>query len=269
MKLKGLTQRTAYTILKKNLVVKRRQATENNLDRIKFALKDINGKAPTKSAIWKSVRGSNTSKKSQMFRWRGIHEAHATGNFFARMENLGHLAMCPKCGETESLEHVLLECEAGAHETVWSIARKLWESAGETWPVLSFGLLIGCGAAQPSKEKTKASRDGQNRLFQKLVSEGSFLIWKLRNERRIEHEEDTNFEQSGREIKNRFMAVLKAAAKADFAMTSVAKYGKQAIKKELVKDTWRKLINSSSEQEGHVTCDLPDEIFNLSDYYIG
>ncbi|KAF9025573.1 hypothetical protein BDZ89DRAFT_1092598 [Hymenopellis radicata] len=231
MKLKGLTQRTAYVILKKNLVVKKRQATENNLDMIKFALKEVNGKAPARSAIWRSLRGTNTSKKSQMFRWRGIHEAHATGNFFARMENLGHLAICPKCGETESMEHILLECEAGAHETIWSIARELWESTGETWPALSFGLLMG------------------NRLFQKLISEGSFLIWKLRNERRLEHEEEVDFEQSTREIKNRYMAVLKAAAKADFAMTSITKYGKQAIKKELVKETWRKLINKSPEQE--------------------
>ncbi|KAF9008610.1 hypothetical protein BDZ89DRAFT_884351, partial [Hymenopellis radicata] len=104
-----------------------RHATEDNIDRIKYALKDLNGTAPSRSRIWKSTRGWNTSKKSQTFRWKAIHEAHATGDFFTRMESLSHLAVCPECGVTESMEHVLLECTVGTHEVVWAKARELWE----------------------------------------------------------------------------------------------------------------------------------------------
>ncbi|KAF9008609.1 hypothetical protein BDZ89DRAFT_890723, partial [Hymenopellis radicata] len=114
---------------------------------------------------------------------------------------------------------------------------------------LTYGLLLGCGAAQPSKEQMKAVRDGQNRLFQKIVSEGSFQIWKLRNTRRIEKGDDAEYRQSESEVQNKFLAAVKAMAKADFAMTSVARYGKQAIPLEFVKNTWRKLATIDTEQE--------------------
>ncbi|KAF8869699.1 hypothetical protein CPB85DRAFT_1240698 [Mucidula mucida] len=52
------------------MVVNKRQATENNLDRIKHAIKGLNGTAPSRSRIWRSLRGAKTSKKSQMFSWR-------------------------------------------------------------------------------------------------------------------------------------------------------------------------------------------------------
>ncbi|KAF8911724.1 hypothetical protein CPB85DRAFT_1511645 [Mucidula mucida] len=250
MKLRGLTQRKAYIELKKRLAVKRRKATEANIDRIKYALRDLNGAAPSMKKIWRSTRGKNTSKKSQMFRWRCIHEAHATGEFFMRMENMSHRAICEVCGAMESMEHILLECNAGTHEVVWDIAKELWEQAGEEWPELTYGLILGCGAAQPSsKDKSKAVRDGHNRLYQRLISEGSFLLWKLRNNRRIEHDGEEDYDRPRSEVKNKYLAALRASAKADFAMTNKARYGKQAIGLDIVMNTWRELATSSSEQE--------------------
>ncbi|KAF9042856.1 hypothetical protein BDZ89DRAFT_1009204 [Hymenopellis radicata] len=249
MKLKGLTQRKAYVELKRRLAVKKRKATEGNMDRIRYALRDLNGVAPSRKKIWRSTRGTNTSKKSQMFRWRCIHEAHATGEFFMRMENMSHRANCDVCGAMESMEHLLLECSAGTHEVVWEVAKKLWEQTGEDWPELTYGLILGCGAAQPSKDLSKTKRDGHNRLYQKLISEGSFLLWKLRNNRRIEHEGDEAYSRSRSEVENKFIAALKASAKADFAMTNKGKYGNQAIGLDMVMNTWRRLSTMSSEQE--------------------
>ncbi|KAF8883059.1 hypothetical protein CPB85DRAFT_1233411, partial [Mucidula mucida] len=128
---------------------------------------------------WASMRGINTSKKSQMFRWRGVHEAHAAGAFFTRMEGKEHLAICPDCAVTESMEQIQLECEDGVHEIVWEIAKEIWEYAGERWPTLTYGLILRCGEAQVQNLET-----GRNRLFQKLLSEGSFLISGTRSELR-------------------------------------------------------------------------------------
>ncbi|KAF9018853.1 hypothetical protein BDZ89DRAFT_891217, partial [Hymenopellis radicata] len=239
VRLRGLTQKEAYEELKKKMKVQERRATEGNMERIKYALKDMNGQAPSREKIWRSVRGTNTSKKTQIFRWRAIHEAHATGDFFTRMENLGHLAMCPECGSLETLEHILLECEIGSHEVVWSTAKSLWERTGEKWPKIEYGTLLGCGAARPVKGKgTSEEKDGLNRLFQKLLSEGAFLLWKLRNKRRIENEDDEDLHQGQREVRNKYIDALKMAATTDFAMTNKGKFGKQAIPKKLVLNTW-------------------------------
>ncbi|KAF9017472.1 hypothetical protein BDZ89DRAFT_915629, partial [Hymenopellis radicata] len=142
IKLQGLTQKDAYEELKRRMKIQSRRATEGSIDRIKHALKELNGQAPSRRMIWRSTRGSNTSKKTQTFRWRAIHEAHATGEFFTRMESLGHLATCPECGELETLEHILLECEIGSHEVVWGTAKSLWEQTGEKWPELNYGMLL-------------------------------------------------------------------------------------------------------------------------------
>ncbi len=42
---------------------------------------------------------------------------------------------------------------------------------------------------------------------------------------------------------------LKASAKLDFAMISTARYGKQAIPKSLVLDTWKELATNIIQQE--------------------
>ncbi|KAF9027908.1 hypothetical protein BDZ89DRAFT_1015345 [Hymenopellis radicata] len=250
VKLRGLMQREAYEELKRRLKIQERRATEGNIERIKYALKTLNGQAPSRKMIWRSTRGSNTSKKTQTFRWRAIHEAHATGDFFARMENLGHLAMCPECGSLESLEHILLECEIGSHEVVWGTARSLWEQAGETWPEIEYGTLLGCGAARPIKKRESAEeKDGLNRLFQKLLSEGAFLLWKLRNKRRIENEDDEDLHQSQNEVRNKYIEALKTSATTDFAMTNKGKFGKQALPKKLVMNTWNKLLVVNTERE--------------------
>ncbi len=166
IRLRGLTQKEAYGELKRRIKIQERRATEGNMEQIKYVLKDLNGQAPLREKIWRSVRGSNTSKKTQMFRWRAMHEAHATGEFFTRMESLGHLAMCPECGSLETLEHILLECEIGSHEVVWGTAKSLWEQTGEKWPKIEYGTLIGCGAARPIRKKEKTEeKDGLNRLF--------------------------------------------------------------------------------------------------------
>lgn len=104
------------------------------------------------------------------------------------MENLEHHAVCPECGVVESVEHIMLECQIPAADEVWRAARQIWEGAGETWPSMSFGIVLGCGLTRLTKKTALAK--GRNRLFSKLISEGALLIWKLRNERRIQKEDD-------------------------------------------------------------------------------
>ncbi|KAF9034965.1 hypothetical protein BDZ89DRAFT_1011709 [Hymenopellis radicata] len=153
VKLANATQRGVHAYLKTLVKVKKRKATAGNLDRIRYALADVNGRAPSQADIWRSTRGMNTSRKTQTFRWKNIHEAHATGEYFERMENMAHLAMCPRCEVTESMEHIQLDCQIEAAETVWEAAQKIWECTGERWPTMTYGLILGCGNGEASTVK--------------------------------------------------------------------------------------------------------------------
>lgn len=247
--LKGITQKKAYQLLRADLRTEKRRATEANVERIRYALRDLNGKAPTKTQVWHAVRCPDTSKKSQTFRWRGIHEAHATGAFFERMENLAQVATCPQCGVLESLEHILLECNIGSHEIVWSEIRRIWETTGEEWPELTYGTILGCGGGKPVSKGGRETRDGLNRLWRKLISEGARLIWTLRNKRRIEFEDDPTKHQTEPEILNRLYAIIRETASTDFAMLNRSKYGAKALANATVRSTWRKLANIDDKGE--------------------
>ncbi len=142
------------------------------------------------------MRGINTSKKSQMFRWRGVHEAHAAGAFFTRMEGKEHLAICPDCAVTESMEQIQLECEDGVHEIVWEIAKEIWEYAGERWPTLTYGLILRCGAAQSGA--STEFRNWTEPPVPEAVIRG--LVLDFRNKKRIEKEDDASYRPARQEV---------------------------------------------------------------------
>ena len=167
-----------------------------------------------------------------------MHEAHATGEFFLKMENLDHHAICPECGVVESIEHIMLECQIPAAEEVWRTAKRVWEEAGEEWPSVNYDIILGCGLTRPAK-KTKMT-SGRNRLFSKLISEGSLLIWKLRNERRLQKADDESKYHSLSEIRNRFISIIEITKQTDITCTNVGRFGKKAIPRRIVQDTWSK-----------------------------
>lgn len=84
-----------------------------------------------------------------------------------------------------------------------------------------------------------------------MLSEGAFLLWKLRNKRRIEYEDDGDLNQSQNKVRNKFIKALEMSATTDFAMTNKGKFGKQAIPKKLVLNPWNRLvIKDTGQKEG-------------------
>ncbi|KAJ7640931.1 hypothetical protein B0H17DRAFT_960186 [Mycena rosella] len=84
---------------------------------------------------------------------------------------------------------------------------------------------------------------GATRLFRILISESAFLVWRLRNERVINKEIPT----SARAIHNRWLKLINNRLGLDRAMTNEHKYGKKAVKKNLVLKTWRKVLKNEDD----------------------
>lgn len=70
---------------------------------------------------------------------------------------------CATCGMTETMEHLLSECEAPGQEIIWDLARTLWTKKNETWARPSLGAVISCARAT-FKDKKGKLKTGDARL---------------------------------------------------------------------------------------------------------
>lgn len=90
-----------------------------------YAIKELNGNSPSPACIWKAVRNK-------------------IGDFWLNVPNYENRGNCPLCGETESMPHILLECEKStAIVTVWKAASTLWNLREESWPTIKYGTILG------------------------------------------------------------------------------------------------------------------------------
>jgi ribonuclease HI len=218
-KTSAMTQKLATTAIREWKVVKPRRLTEERLDMAKAAIKNLNEREESDVTIWNAIAKASThSTTTRMFQWKMMHRAHRTGPHFEKMkEPWKSWGKCPDEGDSESIEHIMLECTAeSASDTVWRLAKDLWPGKPADWPELNPGILYACGALQTKSstqrekrikrsstedddegeseaavdprcaEPTAAQRHtGLSRLLNILVGESMYLICLLRNERNI------------------------------------------------------------------------------------
>jgi exonuclease III len=224
-KTNALTQSLATKAIREWKLIRPRRLAEERLSMAKEAIHEISGKQERSDSLWKGAASLDAlTAKTRQFQWRIMHRALRIGPHFEKMsEPWKSRAECP-CGEgTESLEHIMLDCEAeGTKELIWDLAKDLWPGAPEDWPSLSPGLLYACGSIPLKTEQTKkqgpprSSRRKQHqteeeeedealvdprcaeptkpqrnvglqRLLNIIVSESMYMIWLVRNERNIDN----------------------------------------------------------------------------------
>ncbi|KAJ6461807.1 hypothetical protein C8R45DRAFT_841905 [Mycena sanguinolenta] len=122
---------------------------------------------------------------------------------------------------------------APGQQEIWSLSQKLWGLRFTSWPKLNWGLVLGCGLARFKSSNTGLTRV-KNRFFTILVLTALHVIWKLRNERMFE----TYREASNSEIHNCFVYTINAALKRDILSSDRLCFGRLAIKKQVVLNTW-------------------------------
>ncbi|KAJ7480453.1 hypothetical protein B0H11DRAFT_1636772, partial [Mycena galericulata] len=76
--------------------------------------------------IWKSIKNKAITRQICTFLWKCIHSALRIGKFWRNIPECDGCEMCHKCGVTESIQHILLECTCRGQSLVWDLAKELW-----------------------------------------------------------------------------------------------------------------------------------------------
>ena len=174
--------------------------------------------------------------------WKGVQGAYKIGTYWSHIEGYEDRAVCPQCLETEDMDHILLKCRAGPREVAWNLADNVWARRNQMELPKTLGMILGCPLA---KFETRGRPDkGKGRLYRILSSETAYLIWKLRNERRIRDEDGPA--QSEEEVRNRWISAINKRLTLDRILTKEARFKSNAIKGKLVKATW---ANCLKEEE--------------------
>ncbi|KAI0047926.1 ribonuclease H-like protein, partial [Auriscalpium vulgare] len=207
-KLASLNQASAYRNIRrrKESAMTPRPATAARLHDIRTAVRAYTGDAPTNASIWSAQSHPHIRRNIRQFLFRATHRSQPIGEYWnsyhdERMER----RFCQLCGETESLDHILLNCPNSIERvTIWHHAKQLWPHGSDAWPELSLGTILGCGQLtathhprpppHPPDEPPPGEpppgppvrHKGATRLLRILISEAAYLIWILRCARVIE-----------------------------------------------------------------------------------
>ncbi|KAJ6499692.1 hypothetical protein C8R47DRAFT_1258963, partial [Mycena vitilis] len=242
VKLQSLTQSLAYKMIRRIKINNpkyqkklARISTTRNLEfaRAAAAGEDEDGLPPV-SKIWKSTKHKDLSRSIRFFLWMLIHDGYKVGNHWLKIPGHEEKGECSRCGQTETMQHILTNCDVAGQNEVWELASELWQmKTGQELAKPTTGQIMACAAI---KKKDK----GTTRLFRILVSESAYLIWKVRNERVIQDKEPASIN----EIQNRWLKTMNNRLGLDCALTNEQKWGKKALNKTIVLETWQKVLKN-------------------------
>jgi hypothetical protein len=74
-----------------------------------------------------------------------MHGTQKIGKFWHRIENKEQCEYCKTCRVMESMEHILVHCQAAPRRIIWALAEELWPHARNLWPEINLGIILGCG----------------------------------------------------------------------------------------------------------------------------
>ncbi|KAK0503869.1 hypothetical protein EDD18DRAFT_1062432, partial [Armillaria luteobubalina] len=87
---------------------------------------------------------------------------------------------------------------------------------------------------------------GADRLYRILITKSAWLIWKLRNKRRIGKEDDPDAWHSQQEIHNRWLSVINLRLHLDCLLTNTQRYETKALEHCTVATTWSRLLQNEN-----------------------
>ena len=202
-------------------------------------------KIPPDGTIWNSSKNKDFSKSFRTFLWKTIHKTQKIGTYWLNITNFEHRGICHRCDAIEDIEHIVFGCDIPGQAIIWSATKDLWAKKHNYWPgIKCVGSIIGCGLTD-FKDEQKKPIPGANRLYKILISEATYLIWKLRNERIFKYDSEEQWPPAP-EIHNRWLATINARLTLDRSSTN-NKYGTKAIKPHTILDTWSNIIKNEKD----------------------
>jgi ribonuclease HI len=219
-KLSTMSQAMLYKGIILNKPHNTRLKTEIQLEITRGAIEEISGNPPTDENIWNSLQNKDISRQICTFLWKNMHNAYKIGHFWTTIPQHKHKSTCPHCQTIESMEHILTECIE--QKTIWDLTAKLWRKKHNEELQITHGTIMGCSLSNYKKPNGKPDV-GKNRLFRILISESSYLIWKLQCERRIQHGDNPEQKHTRTEIHNRWLATINKRLRIDCIATDKRK----------------------------------------------
>ncbi|KAH9840140.1 uncharacterized protein C8Q71DRAFT_702598 [Rhodofomes roseus] len=236
IRLSDLSQRLAYRMIRLSHKT-RRPATQRVLQSVLSNIDNDGGDCAKEEEIWTSLRAKEIRKPVQDFLWKCLHNAHRCGSFWKNIPNYEDRALCSYCGNEESMEHIMTQCQAPGRDVVWNLAEDIWEKKQATWARPNYNEIIGVGLQKWYTPKMKR-RPMAERFWRILISESAYLIWCLRCEREIGHSDEPGWKHTEKEISARWTSALNKRLHLEMAMTH-RRFGRQALRRETVTNTWR------------------------------
>lgn len=169
------TQKLFYKNIRREETPQPRRPTMTNMSKARHAAFEHNGAPVTEQAVWKSMRSKALPTNDHEFQFKTMHDAYVVGSFWERVDpakypdqyerrNCG-LCKDPPYESTETMEHILTECEASGQDIAWSCAKTLWQETGNDWPKTDpYGTVLAAGVLTFDTSPTK-KRKAHARLF--------------------------------------------------------------------------------------------------------
>ena len=263
-KLTTLTQAKAYRGILRKKKHEPRNTTEKNLKLTREAITKITKEVETNATIWRSTRKKVIRPIVQQFLYKSIHGIFMVGKYWRNIENCEEREICRICNTTDSMEHILTQCEDRNSQEIWSLARDLWPHNNIPWPEITLGTILGCGCLNLQSERPmrndnqqrtqKTTLQGPTRLMQILISESAYLIWLMRGERAIQGTMHTL-----EETKSRWLRTINERLTND--KITATKIQRNDGFTTMVVNTWEQALNKNEE--------LPPNWINRSEVLVG
>ena len=233
--LSTLEQKDIYRIISGKRQIPPRQRADRLVGKIQECAEVTFGSPPKTKSIWLATKHKDLTRKTRDFLWKSTQHAYKIGEYWNNIPGYESRGTCPLCDTQEDMEHILTACKSTARSTAWGLANHLWLKKSQTPLPTNLGDILGCGLASFT---TKGKIDsGKNRLYRILMSETAFLIWKLRNERRIRDEDVQEHRNITTETTTRWTNAINKRLTIDQHLTNDIRFGKRALNEKLVKNT--------------------------------
>ena len=203
-KLSALTQAVAYRGIKESYKTPIRPTTEGNLNKTREAILEYTGCLETDASIWTSLRKQEIQTKIRQFLFKAMHGTQKVGKYWTPIVTHAYREHCQKCGLTETMEHILINCREPPVRIIWTLTEQAWPSENLEWPRINIGLILGSGCLanrnddgprnQNENNLRQPGKKGAGRLATILMTEAAHLIWVLRCERVIRGKQHSDAE---------------------------------------------------------------------------
>ncbi|KAI0357399.1 ribonuclease H-like protein [Trametes cingulata] len=239
--LSKLTQSLAYKSIRKRKGIPERRLTKATVDLALSAVKDATGRELGPTDLWMGLRKDPVQRKVRDFLWKALHEAYKVGSFWSRIPTMSDRGVCRTCDATESMDHILVHCDAPGRQLIWGLARGLLAKRRISLPSMTHGLALGGHLMHVATNQEKIDGGG-TRLLRLVVSESAYCIWVMRCERVIAWSDQPNRRHSDAEIRGRWLAAMNKRLKMDVAATRTKAPRGRALPREKVLRTWASLV---------------------------